>query len=485
MRSGSSTMAGAGRSRISTAVARRQAAPRWRRCKNEGLSEIPLRGIVPATLTVPGGVASWIAAHDAHGQPTASATVLEAAIGYAREGFPVTGRLASFIEMTREDLVRQREAAALFFPEGAAPPPGTKLTNPGLASYDLQAIADQWMVGVLSRGLLPARWLRFSQEAWEASSDSASFEAQKATWGAPLIGRYRDVTIFNTPPPTQGFTVLEMLNLVEPHQPHKMDLLGPDRLHLLVQAKQIAYHDRDQLAHRPRLCRGTGRACSFRGTMRAERGRLINPDAALRWDQVPSFGSLAGDTVYIAAVDREGNAASLIQSLYGAFGSCVVAGNTGVVLQNRGAYFSLDPIASQSARAWKNSAAHADCLDGQTRRQALERAWLHGGRWPAANPASALFSDDRFRPRYPASDRAAAISIRPLRARRSARHPVHGKPLSRGHDRRARTTRPRRPSLGARGTRWPVTPTASPSTAQTGTLSGGSDPRSDGAAIGY
>ena len=59
---------------------------------------------------------------------------------------------------------------------------------------------------------------------------------------------------------------------------------------------------------------------------------------------MPSFGSLAGDTVYIAAVDRDGNAASLIQSLYGAFGSCVVAGNTGVVLQNRGAYFSLDPI---------------------------------------------------------------------------------------------------------------------------------------------
>jgi gamma-glutamyltranspeptidase len=74
-----------------------------------------------------------------------------------------------------------------------------------------------------------------------------------------------------------------------------------------------------------------------------ERGRLIDPARALRWDEVPSFGSLAGDTVYVAAVDREGNAASLIQSLYGAFGSCMVAGRTGVVLQNRSAYFSLDP----------------------------------------------------------------------------------------------------------------------------------------------
>src|SRR5256885_2857205 len=78
-----------------------------------GLGEIPLRGIIPATLTVPGGVASWIAAHDVHGRLPLR-RLLEAAIGYAREGFPVTGRLASFVEMMRTDLVRQSEAAALF-----------------------------------------------------------------------------------------------------------------------------------------------------------------------------------------------------------------------------------------------------------------------------------------------------------------------------------------------------------------------------------
>src|SRR5204863_2854944 len=75
----------------------------------------------------------------------------------------------------------------------------------------------------------------------------------------------------------------------------------------------------------------------------AERGWLIDARSVLKWDMVPSFGSLSGDTVYVAAVDRDGNAASLIQSLYGAFGSCVVAGSTGVILQNRSAYFSLDP----------------------------------------------------------------------------------------------------------------------------------------------
>src|SRR5215207_3402357 len=98
--------------------------------QERGLSEIPLRGIVPATLTVPGGVASWIAAHDTHGRLPLR-RLLEAAIGYAREGFPVTGRLVSFIEMMREDLLRQREAAALFFPGGTAPSPGSNLTNAG------------------------------------------------------------------------------------------------------------------------------------------------------------------------------------------------------------------------------------------------------------------------------------------------------------------------------------------------------------------
>jgi gamma-glutamyltranspeptidase len=74
-----------------------------------------------------------------------------------------------------------------------------------------------------------------------------------------------------------------------------------------------------------------------------ERRSLIDPARALPWDKVPSYGSLAGDTVYICAVDAQGNAASLIHSLYGVFGSCVVAGRSGIVLQNRGAYFSLDP----------------------------------------------------------------------------------------------------------------------------------------------
>ena len=306
--------------------------------EQRGLKEIPLRGVVPATVTVPGAVASWIEAHDAHGRLDLS-RVLESAIGYAQDGFPVTGRLASFIEMMRDDLVQDREAAALFFPDGAPAQPGAKLTNANLART-LQSIADNRWSGFYE-GPVAAEMARFSEEKGGLFR-LADLSKQKASWGAPLAGRYRDITIFNTPPPTQGFTVIEMLNLVEPHDLHRKEFLGPDHVHLLVQAKQIAYHDRDLLLADP-LFADVPVERLISKQYAGGRGRLIDAKSALRWDMVPSFGSLSGDTVYIAAVDRGGNAASLIQSLYGAFGSCVVAGSTGVILQNRGAYFSLDP----------------------------------------------------------------------------------------------------------------------------------------------
>jgi hypothetical protein len=164
--------------------------------------------------------------------------------------------------------------------------------------------------------------------------------AQGAYWGEPLRGTYRGVTICETPAPTQGFSVLEMLNLIEPLE--LGPFLGPDHVHLLVQAKQIAYHDRDRWLGDPRFTQvPTERLISK--SYADERRNLIDRKRALPWDKVPSHGSLTGDTVYVAAVDAQGNAASLIFSLYGVFGSCVTSAETGVVLQNRGAYFSLDP----------------------------------------------------------------------------------------------------------------------------------------------
>jgi gamma-glutamyltranspeptidase/glutathione hydrolase len=289
-----------------------------------GQSEIPFRGLAPATLTTPGAVASFCEAHARHGK-LPLARCLQDAIHYAAEGFPVTARLARWIEQTAPEL--DAASRAIFLSDEKL------IRNPRLATT-LRAIAAHGRAGFyegeVARNL--ARLGGFFTER--------DLAAQGAYWGEPIHGAYRGVTIYETPAPTQGFTVLEMLNLIEPLE--LGPFLGPDHAHLLVQAKQIAYHDRDRWLADPRFADVPIERLVSRSHSDTRR-KLMDPRRALPWDKVPSYGSLTGDTVYVAAVDSQGNAASLIFSLYGVFGSCVTSAETGVVLQNRGAYFSLDP----------------------------------------------------------------------------------------------------------------------------------------------
>jgi gamma-glutamyltranspeptidase/glutathione hydrolase len=277
--------------------------------------------------------------------------------------------------------------------------------------------------------------------------------------------------------------VIEMLNLLEPHDLSSMDLLGEARVHLMVQAKQIAYHDRDAVLADPAFADVPVERLISKEYART-RGRLIDPARALRWDELPSYGSLIGDTVYVAAVDCEGHAASLIQSLYGAFGSCMVAGRTGVVLQNRSAYFSLDPadpnrleprkiplhtlIASIAKRDGVLSSV-LGCMgaDGQPQihlqlysamidggldiQEAIELPRFLSGRFSLGEARDTLHMEGRF----------PAATIEALRRRGHIVNRWQAWNEMAGH---------------AHGiTRDP----------QSGVLSGGSDPRSDGAAIGY
>jgi gamma-glutamyltranspeptidase/glutathione hydrolase len=303
-----------------------------------GHGEIPLRGIVPATLTTPGALASWSLAHDEYGRLPLS-RVLESAIGYARDGFPVTQRLSDFTAMMGDELAKHPESAKIFLPGGEVPAAGSMLRNGNLA-HTLECYARDGRNGFYE-GDVAQEMARFAARRGGFFSVE-DLAAQQARWGQPLVGTYRDVTIYNTPAPTQGFTVLEMLNLLEPLALRDMPMLSAERLHLLVQAKQIAFNDRDQLLADPDFVDvPIDRLISK--SYADQRAKLLDPSRALPWDKVPSYGSLNGDTVYLAAIDGDGNAVSLIQSVYGIYGSTVVAGETGVLLQNRGAYFSLDP----------------------------------------------------------------------------------------------------------------------------------------------
>ncbi len=437
-----------------------------------GLDEVPYRGPLPATLTVPGAVASWGMAHAAYGRLPLR-RCLESAIGYAREGFPVTARLAHWRGLARDELEKNPEAAAIFLRDGAV------LDNPDLART-LEAIAsDGWYgfyAGEVARELV----------RWSAANDGFftpdDLAVQAARWGEPLQGTYRGVTIYETPPPTQGFAVLEMLNLLEPFELHRKPFLGADSVHLMVQAKQIAYHDRDRHVGDPRFADvPTARLTSK--SYADERRHLMDPNRALPWDRVPSYGSLSGDTVYVAAVDKEGNAASLIHSLYGVFGAAVVAGRTGVVLQNRAAYFSLDPkspnrlepgktplhtlIASLAFRNGKPWAV-LGCMgaDGQPQihlqvysalidhglgiQEALDMPRFLSGRFGLLEARDTLHVEGRFpRETLVELERRGHLLDRWADWSESAGH-AHGITID----------------------------------AETGMLSGGADPRSDGAAVG-
>lgn len=444
-----------------------------------GLDEIPFRGIIPATITVPGALASWVEAHAAYGKLPMS-RIVESAVGYARDGFPATARLCEAIAQNRDFLLEVRETAEILFPGGEPPRPGDKIVNPNLART-LEIFAEQGHNGFYG-GEVAREIVRATQErGGMATMDD--FAGQHAQWGEPISTDYRGVTVYNTPPPTQGISVLQMLNILEAHDLSSLPFLGPDHVHLMVEAKQLAFHDRDLLVADPDFAdlpveRLLSKAYA------AERGALINMNTAMPWDQVPSHGSLDGDTVFMAVIDTEGNAVSLIQSLYAAFGSGVVAGSTGVMLQNRGSYFSLDPdhpnrlepgkiplhtlIASMTRRDGKlwsllgcqgadgqpqvQTQLHVDMIDfGLDIQQALEQPRFLSGRIGLTEPRDPLHVEGRI-PADTVSElatRGHKMNVWPAWQNRAGQ--AHG---------------------------IVVDP-------ETGTFSGGSDPRSDGAAIGY
>jgi len=305
---------------------------------SRGMSEVPFRGILPATLTTPGAVSSWFAAHDAYGKLPIQKCV-DAAISYAQNGYPVSARLVAWLKFVQNDLQALPGWRSLFMPDGELPTTGSSLYNPALART-LQAVANggaqAFYGGEVGKSLAK---FALDNGGFFTLEDLA---AQQAQWGEPIAGTYRDMTLFETPAPTQGFTVLQMLKLVEPFELHRRDFLDPQRIHLMVQAKQISYHDRDRWLGDPAFT-DVPMDMLLSDAYLNKRRELINPRHALPWDKVPSYGSLTGDTVYIAVVDERGQAVSLIHSLYGAFGSGMVDTRTGVLLQNRSAYFSLRP----------------------------------------------------------------------------------------------------------------------------------------------
>lgn len=313
--------------------------------REKGLTNIPLHGI--EAVTVPGTVDAWDKLLKRFGQLTFR-EVLQPAIRYAEQGFPVAEKSAGYWSGTTAMLQKQPNAARTFLLDGQPPREGDLFKNPDLA-WSYRAIAaegrEAFYTGPIAQKILA---LSHQLKGPLRPADLAEYQAE---WTAPISTTYRGWTVYELPPNGQGIAALMMLNLMEKFDLKASGHNSAETLHLLIEAKKLAYADLLRYVADPSQA-----AIPVEGLISksyaAERIRTLDPALAKsHYDSgQPPVGA---DTTYLCAVDREGNMVSLIQSVYYLFGTGLVPEGAGFVLQNRGALFQLDPNHPNALRGRK------------------------------------------------------------------------------------------------------------------------------------
>ena len=301
-----------------------------------GEPAMPADGGMP--VTVPGALDAWDRLLRRYGN-FELADVLQPAIRHAREGFPVTEVVAGIWANAEERIGRFDATAATFLPTGEAPAPGERFANPAFADT-LSLVAEEGS-GALYGGEVGEAVVAAVQDAGGtlALADLATHEGE---WTEPISTTYRGVEVLEHPPNGQGIVALEALNLAERFDLSE-DPADPDRLHRLVEAVKLAFADGYEHVSDPAVVEVPVETMTSK-SYAEERAAEIGAEAATY--SPAAAGALPGaregdDTVYLTAVDGDGNAVSFINSLYMGFGSAVTA--RGFALQNRGHSFSLDP----------------------------------------------------------------------------------------------------------------------------------------------
>jgi gamma-glutamyltranspeptidase len=314
------------------------------RLRDQGVATVPLRGAL--AVTVPGAVRSWGDAHKRFGRLDRAA-VLAPAIELASAGFPAWDGFIDAVERTAPSIAAALGPDAGFFeiyrPAGRPWRPGEIARLPGLAGT-LEHLAaagfDAFYEGDL--GEQQARTLR----GLGLSCTPADFVNHASTWTTPIETTYRGLRVTTHPPNASGIVALEMLNILEAFDSPGSDGFGPGGvrdarwIHLAVEAAKRAMADRDAALTDPEHMDVPVAHLNDKGYA-AELARGI--DRARASDPPLATNPPGGGTIYLAAVDGDGNAVSLIESNYMGFGSGVVDPQTGIHYQNRGSYFSLDP----------------------------------------------------------------------------------------------------------------------------------------------
>ena len=294
------------------------------------------------TVTVPGAVAGWDAMRTRFGK-LPMADLMAPAIYYANEGFPVTDVIADYWAGGAARLAAEPLAAETFLPNGRAPRAGEIFKNPRLAGT-LRLIAQKGAAGFYE-GKTADAIVAISRVKGGAMT-LADLKEYKPEWVDPISTTYRGWTVYELPPNTQGIAALMMLNIMERFPIAEYGFQTTSTVHVEIEAKKLAYADMIRYVADPHFS-NVPVAPLLSKEHGAERARLIDPRKAA-CDVQPSrltglTTSAGGDTIYLSTIDRDGNIVSLIQSLYSSFGSGIVAPDTGVMLHNRGALFTLEP----------------------------------------------------------------------------------------------------------------------------------------------
>jgi gamma-glutamyltranspeptidase/glutathione hydrolase len=328
--------AATGRQHVLNATGRAGAAATCEAYAVGGAREIAPRG-PRAALTVPGAVDGWAEAHARFGR-LPFADCLRAAIDLARDGFPVADSTGRYLAAHRDLLeATPATAAAYLRGDGAPPRRGEVLRLPRLADT-LEAIAAGGRA-VFYEGEIAAAIAAWSERDGGVLT-AEDLAAHRSDWVEPARVRYRGRTAVAPPPNSQGFAGLQILGMLEHVDVAALAGDPAGYVDAVVRATALAFEDRDR-----HLCDPDFGDIPLERLLDpaylAERAALLSPDAA---PAAPlAAPRAAGDTTFSCAVDADGNAAAVIQSIYQEWGSGVVAGDTGVLLQNRGCFFSLDP----------------------------------------------------------------------------------------------------------------------------------------------
>ncbi|MDE3195225.1 MAG: gamma-glutamyltransferase [Acidobacteriota bacterium] len=303
--------------------------------KAKGITEMPAEGI--HSVTVPGAVEGWYRMHERYGKLPWKDLFADA-IFYADKGFPVSEIIqeAWADSASVKRLHADPETLRVFLPAGKPPAVGDIFRNPDLART-LRLIAAQGP-SVFYKGEIAAAILKTSERLGGAmtAADLASFTPE---WVTPISTVYRDARVFELPPNGQGMAALEMLNIMATAKPDS-EPFSTSEMHMRIEAMKLAYADLKRYNADPRSS-DVPVAKLLSPEWAAERAAKIDPNRANC--DVPPGNVLSGDTTYLTVIDRDGNMASWIQSVSQSFGSGITVDGTGILLQDRGGYFSLDP----------------------------------------------------------------------------------------------------------------------------------------------